>query len=741
MKSFVTLIGRDEELEQLSTFVAAADGQALVLQGDTGVGKSALLDHVAQRAGRTGHAVIRAAGAEAEAGLPFAGLHQLLRPLLPSVDRLDQVHRAVFDTVFGRTGGKPPSIMSLGIAVLDLLSLASSAKPLLLLLDDGQWMDASSIAVIGFVGHRLTGSSVKLVVGLRADVASGFDTTALPEMPVRALPDEAAQHLVDLCHPNLDTHVRRLVLDQAQGNPLALLELPAHIRVGLERRRAEDGPGFPCTRLPVPLRLQQVYGTRLQSLGDGVREQLLRAALDGVCATTRITPGPKRYSMRDADEAVAAGLLEIDPVSGDFAFRHPLVRSTVVQAATPNQSRAAHTVIAQVHQDDIERRATHLAAATVDPDENVAAVLEAAAESAKRRGSAVAAMTLLTRAAELSESGEERSRRLADAALVAGHAGLFDQARRLVHPGRTPGTNESSASVITSAYMALFEDGEVRHSHRQVMEAIEGLREREPRKASDILTRLVNLLLAIDQYAGDPTQWEETRALLDTLGDLLPSRSLIYRDAWGDVVRHGAGLHTRVERELTVMSDMKPWDITRLYVAAYHVDTLSQYRRHLQRTVDREAETGFVRNSMTMLHLIMLDQMATGEWDDAERTGERSLELTSSHGYLLFAQQSRAYLGLLAAMRGQVERARELQANVDAWARPRGIGFLTQITDAIGTTAALSEGDYEAAYLHAIGITPPGSFEPYAHQASRTLLDLVEAALHTGRSEQARAHA
>ncbi|MFF4796094.1 AAA family ATPase, partial [Streptomyces sp. NPDC001276] len=666
------MIGRDGEQGRLSSFMTAVEGQALVLKGEAGVGKSALLDHAARLAAEAGHEVIRAAGVEAESGLPFAGLHQLLYPLLPFTDGLDLLHRTVFDTVFGRSEGKPPSVMSLGIAVLDLLSLASSAGPLLLVLDDGQWLDASSVAVIGFVGRRLTGGSVKLLVGLRTDVASGFDTAALPELPVRALSDTAARQLLSLHHPDLETSVRRLVLDQAQGNPLALLELPAHLPVGPAELASAGALGLHDASLPLPRRLQHVYSTRIKGLDVTVREELLRGALDGVGATpgTAPAPGPGRYRMRDAEEAVMAGLLRLDPLTGEFVFRHPLVRSTVVQTATPNQRRAAHAVLAYVHRDDLERRATHLAASTVDPDEEVAAALEAAAESATRRGSAVAAMAWLTRAAELSEHRQDRSRRLGDAAFVAGHAGLFDQAQRLALSDRTPGTDESPASVVTSAYRALWEDGDVRHSHRKVTSAIETLRDREPHRASEVLTRLVNLLLAIDQYANDAAQWEETRGLLGSLGDVLPSRSLVYRDTWGDVVRHGAGARERVKTEFNSLAEMEPWDVTRLSVAAYHVDTLSRYRPHLQRIVDREAETGFARNSMTTQHLIMLDQIAVGEWAEAERTGQHGLELTSSHGYQLLAHHSRAYLGLLAALRGEVEHARELQAMVDAWARP-----------------------------------------------------------------------
>ncbi|MER6978086.1 LuxR C-terminal-related transcriptional regulator, partial [Streptomyces carpinensis] len=366
---------------------------------------------------------------------------------------------------------------------------------------------------------------------------------------------------------------------------------------------------------------------------------------------------------------------------------------------------------------------------------------DTSADTATRRGGALAAVAWLTRAAELSENHEDRSRRIGDAAFIAGHAGLLDQAQQLVHSDGASGRQGSQASVVTSAYVALYEDGDVRSSQRQVLAAVESMRDSGAREPDEVLTRLVNLLLAISQYAGDEAGWEQVHEVLGTLGDLVPPITRIYQDAWGDVVRRGAGVHQRVDRAFADLRDLEPWDVSRLGVAAYHVDTLSRYRPHLQRIVDREVETGAMVTGMTMLHLIMLDQIAVGEWDEAERTGQRCLELTTSHRHALFAHHSRAYLGLLAALRGDVEHARELQAMVDAWARPRGVGFLTQITDTIGTTAALSEGDYEAAYLHAIGITPPGTFTAYAHQAPRTLLDLVEAAIHTGRAEQARAHA
>jgi DNA-binding CsgD family transcriptional regulator len=612
---------------------------------------------------------------------------------------------------------------------------------------------------------------------VRSGLASRFDTAALPELPITALTEEDATRLLDARHPGLRPQTRRTVLDQADGNPLALVELGSQLagQAGAEEATAADPFGRPG--LPLPRRLQNLYGARIAALSDTVRAELLMAALDGTGAGAGAGDGADpgtntRYRMPDGDvdEAVAAGLLEAEPATGELVFRHPLIRSSVMQMATPNQRRSAHRALAEVHRNSLERHASHLAAATVDPDEEVAAVLEAAADSATRRGGALAAVAWLTRAAELSEDPGVRARRLGDAAFVAGHAARLGQAHRLLSAAPVsvsgggsastsastvtsasssggagsaglPALQSSPAAVLASAYQSLYQHGDVRLTHRQVVAAIERLRAGDPAESEADLPRLVMLLLAISQYAGDRVLWDSSHALLEKVGGPIAERSKLFGSAWSDVVRHGAGWTETVEQAAANLGDLPPWEISRLGVAAYHLDLLSHFRPHLQRVVDRELETGALATGMVMLHLIMLDQMAAGEWDAAESTGQRGLKLAVEHQHALFAAQSRAYLAQLAAMRGQVGTARDLQAEVDAWARPRGLGFLTQIADSAGTIAAMSAGDYETAYLYAIGITPPGTFRPYAYQASRTLLDLVEAARHTGRAEQARAHA
>ncbi|MFE3229800.1 AAA family ATPase [Nocardia sp. NPDC059228] len=734
-----TMVGREVEQAQLLAFVSSTPGQALILRGEAGVGKSSLLSHAAVTAEHVGHTVVRAAGVEAESQLPYAGLHQILHPLLTEIGGLDEGSRAVFDAVFGGVQSNPPSVMTLGIAVLALLSLASTRQPMLLVLDDGQWLDDFSADVCGFVGRRLAGSSVKLLVAIRTDIVSRFDTAALPELPVAALSDADAARLLDRRYPNLDKYIRRTVLEQAQGNPLALVEMPVYLADQLGELPLDDfGPHGGS----LPRRLERLFGARIAALDEGVRNELLMGALDG--AGTRSDSDTiigVRYRMRDADQAVAAGLLDIDSATGELVFRHPLVRSTIVQLATPNQRRAIHRTLAQIHEGNLERRASHLAAATVDPDEEVAGVLEAAAELATRRGGALAAVTWLTRAAELSENPGERSRRLADAAFVAGHAARLGQVDRIVRSGLAPGATESPASVLAYAYQALYQDGDVRSTHRQVSAAIVKLRDAGTADSGEVRTRLVILLLAISQYAGDRATWERTHELLASLGDSITTPERMYSAVWSDVTRHGAVWAGPVEQATANLPDLEPWEVGRLAVAAYHLDILSQYRPYLQHIVDRELRTGAVASGMVMLHLVMLDQMAGGEWDEAEDTGQRSLELAKEHGHDLFAAQSRAYLAQLAALRGKSGQARDLQAEADAWARPRGLGFITQVADSAGAIAGLSTGDYEAAYLYAIGITSPGTLRPYAYQASRTVLDLVEAAHHTGRVDQARAHA
>ncbi|XVV12627.1 LuxR C-terminal-related transcriptional regulator [Actinoplanes sp. CA-131856] len=696
------MIGRDRELAALAEF------PVLLLRGQAGVGKSALLAAVPTE----GFKVLRATGVEAETAIVFAGLHQLLSPLTPLPDSLDPGHRATLAAVLDGSQTAAPSVMALGVAVLDLFS---AGPPLLLLVDDGQWFDLPSIQVLTFVARRLRDLPVRFLVAVREGVPSAFDEAGLEELAVSPLSAAESAELLDARFPDLPAEQRRLVLEHAAGNPLALVELPSNIVSAFE-------PGF----VPLPRRLERVFASRVAALPARERAELLRLALDGA---GRHGYGAQ-YVPRDVETARGTGLLE----THRLAFRHPLVASAVVQLASPNERRAAHAELASLHASDLERRAVHLGAATVDPDAVVAAALEEAARSAVRRGGAATAVQWLTRAAELSPKPADRDRLLGDAAFVAGQAGLLERAEILV---AATGRIASPDAVLTAAYVALYRHGDV-GMHGIVAEV---LRRRHAELDDAMLNRVVHLLLAISQFAADPAFWRVTDELVDLVRDRLPATALLLRDAWSDVAHRGAGLRERIREAAAAAGDAEPWDLMRLGVAAFYTDSLADLRPYLDWMVERERGTGAVTSLMTMLQLLALDDIAAGRWDDAVSRCSEGLALTAEHGNELFGHQFRAFLGIVAAQRGDTAGAVALQAEVEAWARPRRVGFLLQFAEDIGMLAALSSGDYETSWTYASGITTPGAFPAYAQHAPRTLLDLVEAALHTGRDDEAREHA
>lgn len=724
------LIGRDRELAHIERFLAS-DTAALALLGDAGVGKSALLD--AARSLAAGWRSTRIVGVESEMQLALAGLHQLVFPLSAVVDELSEPDKAALEAVLTGTV-EAPSVMGLGVALLDLLHAAAARGPMLVLIDDAQWVDDLSTQVISFAARRISADRVKFLLTVRTDVESSFIGSGFEEVRVGPIAAEAAERLLDERFPELDPASRTTVLQQAAGNPLALVELPTCVVPGGGRPAATEL--LFLSSVPLSSRLERVYGRRVGYLDPDTRRELLLGALDGLASGASGPPQQVRglYRMRAVDGAIEQGLLTVDR-EGAVAFRHPLVRSAVIQMATPNERREAHARLADAHRGDIERRAAHLAIAVIDPDETVAGELEAASRHAIRRGGAAAAVAWLTRAAELSESPTARSRRLAEASYVAGQAGLLDAAQDLVDRGADE--VPSPSTVVTSSYLALYRHGDVSATHRRVLATLDGL---GPGAERETVNRLINLLLAIDQFAGDPAKWAETDAAIDRFGDRVDELALIYRDSWGDVARRGATVRDRLDPAFLRLASGEPWDVMRLAVAAYYVDVLADYRSFLSRMVDREEDAGAVTNVMTMLQLVLLDQLASGQWDAAVATGTRGIALTEEHGYELFAHQFRAFLGLLAAHRGDFDTARRHQLTIDRWARARGVGFLTGFAEAIGTSIALAEGDYEAAYIYATGIAAPGTFPPYVQQAPRMLLDLVEAALHTGRAEDARRH-
>jgi DNA-binding CsgD family transcriptional regulator len=412
------IVGRDRELGVVGGLMATATtgGGALLIHGETGIGKSALLERAVGLAQDAGMRVLLTTGVRTEANLPFAGLHQLLRPILSGLDALPKPQYTALGVAFGLVEGEAEDPFLIALATLTLLADAAARAPILVVADDVQWLDRPSADALAFVARRLGSDPLVMLVGLRDGEASPLDAAGIPELVLHPLNDREAREMVARIAPELAQPVRDRILQEAAGNPLALAELSATIRDDIA-----PGEGLPDV-LPLSARLEREFATRADDLPHDTQWLLLIAALedrDGVPEIVAAAGVPASA----ITPAIDARLIEVDGAS--LRFRHPLIRSAVQQRATVEDKREAHLALAGVVGDS-DRAAWHRAAATDTPDESVAALLDAAAERAMQRGALTVALAALQRAAALSPDGRERGTRLLHAADVANEIGRID---------------------------------------------------------------------------------------------------------------------------------------------------------------------------------------------------------------------------------------------------------------------------------------------------------------------------
>src|SRR5947209_8335410 len=415
-----------EVLDRLLEAVRGGESRVLVLRGEPGVGKSALLEYVAGRA--SGWRVARAAGVQSEMELAFAGLQQLCAPILDRLERLPPPQRDALGTAFGLTTGVAPDRFLVGLAVLGLLSEAADDRPLVCLVDDAQWLDRASLQALEFVARRLFADSVGLVFAVRQPGA-GQALAGLPELVVEGLGNGDARALLgSVIRWPLDERVRDRIVAETRGNPLALLELPR----GLAPAELAGGFGLPGVQ-PLPARIEDSFRRRLAPLPANTRRLLLVAAAEPVGEPTLVwrAAGRLGIGVEAADAAESEGLVEF---GARVRFRHPLVRSAIYRSASPQERRDVHRALAEVTdpQIDPDRRAWHLAQATSVPDEAVAGELERSASRAQARGGLAAAAAFLEQAARLTPSLARRAARVLAAARANAQAGAFDAALRLL---------------------------------------------------------------------------------------------------------------------------------------------------------------------------------------------------------------------------------------------------------------------------------------------------------------------
>ena len=421
------LLGRAAERQALDLLLDGVRAHAsgvLIVRGEAGVGKTALLQYCADRA--AGFRVARVTGVESEMELPFAGLHQLCGPMLDRLEALPAPQQSALGVALGLDSGPAPDRFLVALAALSLLAEVAAERPLLCVVDDAQWLDAASAQALGFVARRLLAESVAIVFAVR-DPADMRELAGLPELQLGALLEKDARALLATVIPGrLDERVRGRLVAETRGNPLAILELPRTLT-------ETQLPGAHGLHAPdeLPGRIEESFLQRLRALPDEARLLLLVAAAEPIDDPVLLWRATERLGIGQSTAAGTEGLLAIGE---RVTFLHPLVRSAVYRGASPQERRSVHLALAEVTDADAgaDRRAWHLAAAATGPDEDVAAELERSAGRAEARGGLAAAAAFLRRAVALTRDPARRVDRALAAAQACLRAGRFDAALELL---------------------------------------------------------------------------------------------------------------------------------------------------------------------------------------------------------------------------------------------------------------------------------------------------------------------
>ena len=447
----VRLVGRTSERGELERFldgVRTGESQALVVLGEPGIGKTVLLEDLAEQA--SGCRVVSVSGVESEMELAFAALHQLCAPLLDRLEAVPAPQALALRTTFGLSSGPVPDRFLVGLATLSLLAEAAAEKPLLCLVDDEQWLDRASAQVMGFVARRLGTESVGLVFGTR--VLSG-ELRGLPRLTIEALRTPDASALLDSALTvRVDQRVRDQIVAETHGNPLALVELPQE----LVAAQLAGGFGLPGA-MAIPTSAYEMFRRRVEALPAESRRLLVLAAADPTGDPVLLWRAAERLGIGTAAgrPAAAAGLAEF---GARVRFRHPLARSAVYRSASAAERRVAHAALAEATDSalDPDRRAWHRAQAAQGTDENVAAELERSADRAQARGGLAAAAAFLERATELTPDPAQRTRRALAGAQAKVRAGEFDAALDLLTIGEAGplGEAEQARACLVRAQLA-----------------------------------------------------------------------------------------------------------------------------------------------------------------------------------------------------------------------------------------------------------------------------------------------
>ena len=732
-----TLAGREHELDILRDLVgnAAKSGAALLVRGPAGIGKSCLLDAARATAVARQMQVLTVTGAQSETHLPFAGLHQLVRPVLHRIEALPPLQREAVRAAFGLSPAAGLNFFFIALAALNLLTEAAADTPLLLIAEDIQWLDPPSCDVLGFVARRLESDPIIMLAAGRTDSGRPFGDTGLPELALEPLSHEASGMLLDASFPGLAHAERERILAEASGNPLALLELP----VALRARPADPGTLVPGV-LPLTARLERAFATRTLALPAATRTVLLIAAVDDstdlaeILAAATAAHGTE-ITADDLAVALQAGLIEVAEPS--IRFRHPLVRSAVYQEATFPQRRAAHAALASLLAGQRDRRAWHLAASITGPDEAVAVELEQAAARAQERGAIAAAVAALERAAMLSADPARRGSRLLHAAERAADLGRLDITARLVREARSLGFRrlERTRLAWLESTVSPGKPGDQGRLRALLSLADQARQEQDPDLALNILASAAFTCFWADHG-------EHLRQLIVTAAEQVPVPAddprLLAVLALADPVGRGAAVIDRVSR-LEPRLDMEAGSLHLVGMAATITGDFENGAAFLAAAVARLRTQGrlgllaqaLVAQAWTAIQLV--------DWTVAIPAAEEGRRLAGETAQPLFVATGEIAQALLAALRGDEETASSLNAKVEREVAPAGGSAVLAMVQLARGLTALGGARYAEAYAHLRRMFDPADVAYHHMQRCWGISELAEAAVRSDHRDEARA--
>lgn len=723
------LRGRHRELAELAELfqrVRRGRSGALVVSGEAGVGKTALLDHAVARAA-SDVLVRRMVASESEMELAYAGLQFLCASMMSSVELLPDPQREALEGAFGLRVASAPSPFLVGLAALSLLTEAAGDAGLVCVVDDAQWLDAASARAITFVARRLEAEGVAIVLAMRT---IGQEFADLPRLTVDGLGDDDARELLRHALPGpIDPRVRDQLIAEARGNPLALRELPRALSP------AEVAGGFALTTsVPLERRIEQSLIAQLESLPAPARLLLLVAAADptgdpGLLwrARTLLDIGPENLDLAESADALVVG--------ARVSFRHPLVRSAVYRAAAPADRRRVHAALADATyvDRDPDRRAWHRASATSVPDEDVAADLERSAARARTRGGVAAAAAFLERSVTLTPHALPRADRLIAAAEAKHDAGASEATLRLLDNARdlplSPLQHALVARLRARAEYALRRDS---GSARLLLAAAQGLQALDPVLARDTYIEALAAALYGGRLGDPDAVTAVANAILDaTAADQSERpRDLILR---GQALLAARGQEVAIptlRRALRAFID-HPVDALELHWmwfasrAAQDLWDADAMRVLADRQVELARAEGLMAVLPIALSLQMVAQTLGGDLEAAEASCDEIDALRSVMGHSVppFGRM------FLAAYRGQVTEAEALARQVRADGEARGEGYAVSAANFAEAILYNGAGRYEEA------VDAARRELPYTHElnhAMRALLELVESGVRTG---------